>query len=94
MDERINQSRQESSGDGKVVLLHGFTQSEISLILKAVKSVVENPQDIAFAMTTPTNMGWRIRDFVADVRGDHEYLRANPPGKQSPEKKRPAGDAG
>ncbi|HUZ17080.1 MAG TPA: DUF3783 domain-containing protein [Spirochaetia bacterium] len=67
---------------GKVVLLHGFSAEEINVVLRAVKSAVEDPKDIAFAMTTPTNMSWRIRDFIADVRGDHEYLKANPPGKR------------
>jgi len=42
---------------------------------------VDDPQEIAFAMTTPTNLQWKIKDFINDVRGDHEYLRQNPPGK-------------
>lgn len=70
--------------DGKVILLHGFDTEEINKILKAVKSVADDPRDIAFAMTTPTNLEWKIKDFVADVRGDHEYLKQNPPGKRKP----------
>jgi hypothetical protein len=70
--------------DGRVILLHGFSHDELSAILKAVKSVAEDPQDIAFAMSTPTNLKWRFRDIINDVRGDHEYLRENPPGKRPP----------
>jgi Domain of unknown function (DUF3783) len=69
---------------GRVVLLHGFSNEEINEILKAVKSVAEDPSDIAFAMSTPTNMEWKIKDFIKDVRGDHEYLKANPPHRRKP----------
>jgi 3-deoxy-D-manno-octulosonic-acid transferase len=82
--ERSGQTPDENDGPaGKVVLLHGFSAAEINAVLRAVKSAVEDPQDIAFAMTTPTNMGWKVRDFIADVRGDHEYLKANPPGRKA-----------
>ena len=67
--------------EGKVILLHGFSQEEMSKILRVVKAAVDDPQEIAFAMTTPTNLQWKIKDFINDVRGDHEYLRQNPPGK-------------
>ncbi len=67
--------------DGKVILLHGFDREEMGKILRAVKSVASNPQEIAFAMSTPTNLDWKIRDFIDDVRGDHEYLQKNPPGR-------------
>lgn len=67
--------------DGKVILLHGFDQAEMGKILTAVKSAVEDPQGIAFAMSTPTNLEWKIKDFIADVRADHEYLQKNPPGR-------------
>ncbi len=69
---------------GKVILLHGFDHAEMSAILKAVKSVAGDPQDIAFAMSTPTNLNWKFRDIIDDVRGDHEYLKENPPGKRGP----------
>ena len=75
----------EEVSDGKVILLHGFSQAELSAILKAVKSVAEDPKDIAFAMSTPTNLKWRFRDIINDVRGDHEYLRENPPGQRPPQ---------
>jgi len=65
--------------EGKVILLHGFDREEIAKILKAVKSVADDPKAIAFAMSTPTNLEWKIRDFIDDVRGDHEYLQKNPP---------------
>ncbi|WP_028974140.1 DUF3783 domain-containing protein [Spirochaeta cellobiosiphila] len=65
--------------DGKVILLNGFNTDEIRAIMKAVKSVVENPKDIAFCMTTDNNKEWKIKDLIHDVRGDHEYLQNNPP---------------
>ncbi len=67
--------------DGKLILLHGFSHEEINKILKAVKAVAEDPKDIAFAMSTPTNLEWKIKDLIHDVRGDHEYLKKNPPNR-------------
>jgi len=50
-------------------------------MMKAVKSTVKDPSGVAFSMTTPTNIEWKIKDLVNEVREEHEYLRANPPGK-------------
>ncbi len=66
--------------DGRLILLHGFSREELGAVMNAVRTAVADPGDIAFAVTTPTNIAWKVGDLVAEVRGEHEYLKKNPPG--------------
>ncbi len=63
-----------SKPDGKVVIMHGFEKEEVFRIMKAIKETVENPKEIAFSMSTPTNLEWKLADIISDVREDHEYF--------------------
>jgi hypothetical protein len=60
---------------GKVVVLHGFDQEQISLVLKAVKQAVDDPHGIAFATTTPTNLGWKTSELIEHVVEEHEEMK-------------------
>ncbi len=66
--------------DGKVVVLHGFTGDEALQAMRAVKAALGKEADIAFSMTTETNKKWKLADLLAEVRDEHEYMKANPPG--------------
>jgi len=65
----------------RMILLHGFGRDEVMKILKAVKAVTSDPSDIAFSVTTENNLTWTVQDLVKEVREEHEYMKANPPGK-------------
>lgn len=65
--------------DGKLVLMHGFSNGEAVALMRAIKAASSDPGDIAFAITTPTNLEWQIKDLVDQVRTEHEYLKENPP---------------
>ncbi len=54
--------------------MHGFEKEEVFRIMKVIKETVENPKDIAFSMSTPTNLKWKLEDIISDVREDHEYF--------------------
>ena len=68
--------------DGKVILIHGFSNEDAFRVMRAVKAAVADPGEIAFAVSTPTNLDWRIKDLVDQVRLDHEYMKQNPPDPQ------------
>lgn len=70
---------------GKVVVLHGFSKEEALQAMRAVKAALGKGADIAFSMTTETNKEWKLADLVAEVRDEHEYMKANPPGGAPPE---------
>ena len=65
--------------EGKLVLIHGFSNEEAVKMMRAVKAASSDPGEIAFAITTPTNLEWKIKDLVDQVRMEHEYLKENPP---------------
>ncbi len=66
--------------DGKMILLHGFSRDELGSVMAAVKAAVADPGEIAFAVTTAANIQWKVGELVTEVRGEHEYLKGNPPG--------------
>lgn len=74
----------EVPADERVIFLHGFSREEIIKIMAAVKAAVDNPQGVAFSMSTPVNLEWVIKDLVKEVREEHEYLRNNPPNVKRP----------
>jgi len=69
--------------DQPVVFLHGFTQDQLLAILRGAKKAAAeaglDPGVIAFASSTPTNLEWKVRDLIAEVREEHEFMRQNPP---------------
>ena len=69
--------------DERMILIHGFSRDETLKVLRAVKENVDDPGGIAFSVTTPTNLEWPVKDLVKEVREEHEYMKANPPGKKS-----------
>jgi hypothetical protein len=64
--------------DNPVVFLHGFSETALFDMVKAVKEAARaadiNPESIAFASSTPTNMGWKIADLIREVRQEHELM--------------------
>ena len=70
----------QSGADERLVLIHGFSREETIAVMRAAKIAVSDPQGVAFTTSTPTNLDWRLRDLIAEVREEHEYMRNNPPG--------------
>lgn len=79
--------------DERVVLIHGFSREETIAVMRAAKSVTQDSQGIAFTTSTPTNLDWKLRDLIAEVREEHEYMRQNPPGGGGSGAATPTGDA-
>ena len=67
------------SDDTKVVFVHGFSQEEVSRIMRGVRSVVADPGSVAFCMSTEKNVEWKVKSLIADVTEEHEYMKRNPP---------------
>lgn len=70
--------------DAPVVLLHGFNNEQALALMRAAKKAAAEagiePASIAFAMTTPTNVEWKVSDLLSEVAEEHEYMKNNPPG--------------
>jgi hypothetical protein len=65
--------------DERLVLIHGFDREETIAIMRAAKSAVKDPQGVAFTTSTPSNIEWKLKDLIVEVREEHEFMRKNPP---------------
>jgi hypothetical protein len=67
----------------QVVLLHGFSSDQALAVMRAAKAAAAgtgaDPSEIAFAMTTPTNLEWKVSQLLTDVAEEHDYMKKNPP---------------
>ncbi len=68
--------------DKKVILINGYSNEETLKIMRAVKAVLDDPAEVAFAMGTETNRTWVVNDLLKEVSEEHEYMKNNPPGQQ------------
>jgi 3-deoxy-D-manno-octulosonic-acid transferase len=64
----------------KVVMLHGLSKDEVLTVMRLIKEQMNDPKDVAFCMTTPTNLDWTVKDVIKDVWEEHQYMIQNPPG--------------
>ncbi len=63
--------------DRRVVFLHGFSDEEITRIIRGVKSVVGDADSAAFCTSTATNLEWKVQDLIDDVLKEHDYMKKN-----------------
>ncbi len=69
--------------DNKVIIMNGFTYEEITKIMRSVKGLFDNPKDLIFAKTTDQSLEMKLADLIVDMSEDHEYLKANPPQRNT-----------
>jgi ribosomal silencing factor RsfS len=58
----------------KVVVMHGFSQEEALIAMRAVKAALQAQNEVAFAMSTETNLAWKLSDLVEHVLEEHEFM--------------------
>ncbi|MBL8966075.1 MAG: DUF3783 domain-containing protein [Spirochaetaceae bacterium] len=59
----------------KIVVLHGFDPEEARAVMRAVKAALPSAADAAFAMSTPTNLEWKLADLLEHVGEEHRQFR-------------------
>jgi hypothetical protein len=60
----------------KIIILHGFSSEEAVEAMRAVKAAVPAASDTAFAMTTATNLEWKLSYLVDHVLEEHRAFKA------------------
>ncbi|MBU0934393.1 MAG: DUF3783 domain-containing protein [Spirochaetes bacterium] len=70
-DEQTNPNAADSAVSSKIVLFHGLSQQEVLVAMRAVKAALDNQKGIAFAMSTETNMQWKVSDLIEHVWEEH-----------------------
>ncbi len=60
--------------DDKLIFINGFSRDEVFEIMRAVKKVVKEPQDVAFCMGTPDNMSFTVKELISQVTEEHRMM--------------------
>ena len=60
--------------DNKVIFINGFSRDKTMEIMRAVKNVLKNPQQVAFCMGTESNMHWQVKDLIEQVSEEHRRM--------------------
>lgn len=62
------------SSDERLLLLHGFTEEELPILMRACRTLFPN-KDLVFAVTTETNMEWKVSELIDEVLKEHQYMK-------------------
>ena len=58
----------------KLIFINGFSREEVFEIMRAVKKVVKEPQDVAFCMGTHDNMSFTVKELISQVTEEHRMM--------------------
>ena len=62
-----------------VVLLHGFNDEALMAAVRAVKAAAAeagmDAGSIAFTTSTPTNLEWKVKALIREVRKEHGHFQ-------------------
>jgi hypothetical protein len=67
----------------KVIVLHGFSPEEAVAAMRALKSALPQAADAAYAMSTDTNMDWKLKDLIEHVSKEHRLYKETAKPKQN-----------
>ena len=59
----------------KIIIMHGFSAEEALAAMRALKSALPSTADTAFAMSTPTNLEWKLKDLFEHVGEEHRQFK-------------------
>ena len=71
----------------RVVIMGVAAQPRAISIMRAVKSISAEPQDIVFAMVTQTSLKWTLQEYINHVSEEHEYMKTHNPAEDPDMKK-------
>lgn len=74
-EQALDQSLPAIPEDFRAVIMYGMTKEEALAIMRAVKSVGPSMQEVAFAMSTETNIHWPLGQLVAELSEEHRMMK-------------------
>ncbi len=54
--------------------MHGLSQDEALAAMRAIKAALKVQHEVAFAMSTETNLAWKLSDLVEHVLEEHAFM--------------------
>jgi len=74
-EQELDQSLPAIPEDFRAVIMYGMTKEEALAIMRAVKSVGPSMHEVAFAMSTETNIQWPLGQLVAELSEEHRMMK-------------------
>ena len=56
-----------------IFIMHDVPREKLGDVMKAVKSVLG--RDVIFSITTDTNLEWKVKDLLEELRKEHEEMK-------------------
>lgn len=66
-------------GGPRVVLILTSDRQRLFKVMRGFKAVVEQPQDVIFAMITETASTWTVNQYFSHLSEEHEYMKTHSP---------------
>jgi hypothetical protein len=63
-------------GTMKAVILHGYTNEEAFVVMRAIKALGMDADNTAFATTTPSSLGWKVEYLLEHLAEEHKAMRS------------------
>lgn len=64
---------------GRVVLILTNDTQRLFKVMRGIRSVSREPQDIIFASVTETALTWSFRHYISHLAQEHEYMKTHFP---------------
>ena len=77
------------SSDDKIyrtVIVHTTGREQVFQVMRSFKAVLPEPQDIVFAVVTPTALGWLFKDYIVHLAQEHEEMKNHRAGSSDKQK--------
>lgn len=71
----------------RVVFMAVYSKERAVTIMRTLKALSDNPQDIIFAMVTETALKWTLGKYIEHVSEEHEYMKTHNPAADPDMKK-------
>jgi hypothetical protein len=68
----INKLKNKS--EKKVIIFHGFSGEELTLILDGLSKIEGKPANIIMATTTETSLKWKVKDLIGELIKEHKEM--------------------
>lgn len=74
--------------EGHRVVIMGVAAKQRAIsVMRAIKSISADPQDIVFAMVTQTSLNWTLQEYIDHISEEHEYMKTHNPADDPDMKK-------
>jgi len=74
-----SRSNSDDSSSARAVLILTNNKQRLFKIMRGMKSVSEEPNDIIFASITETALTWTFRSYFSHLSAEHEYMKTHSP---------------